>query len=214
MKRRSVAVQRPGNVPLDIRIINDRLNTLPPSAPRKIHLGCGPRSITGFIHIDLMPFPHIDYAADVRDLSFVPDNSVDLIYASHVLEHFGRWEYLDVLRAWTRAIKPGGVLRLAVPDFKACAAVYYERGLEHGISGLLGLICGGQRDPLDYHKMVFDEDLLRADLTALGYSDIGLWDWRTVEHSGVDDFSQAYIPHLQKDSGRHMSLNIQGVKKG
>lgn len=198
--------------PADIRIVNDKLNTLSPDTPRKLHVGCGPRRIEGFIHVDLMPFPHVDYVADVRNLSFVPDGSIDLIYASHVLEHFGRWEYADVLKSWTRALKKGGTLRLAVPDFKACVMQYTEHGLDDRLSGLLGLICGGQRDPLDYHKMVFDEQLLTADLKTLGYTAVEKWDWRAVEHADVDDFSQAYIPHLQKDTGRAMSLNLQAVK--
>jgi hypothetical protein len=103
-------------------------------------------------------------------------------------------------------------LRLAVPDFAACAALYYESGLTDRLSGLVGLLVGGQRDAYDFHKMVFDEESLRLDLVETGFEKTRRWDWRTTEHAGVDDYSQAYIPHMRKDDGRTMSLNIEAVK--
>ena len=177
----------------------------------KLHLGCGPRFIPGFVHIDAQSAPHVDIVGPVERLSF-PDESVSLIYASHVLEHFGRYEYRTVLKEWFRVLSPGGILRLAVPDFAACAAIYYERGLENGISGLVGLIVGGQRDGNDFHKMVFDEDFLRKELLAVGFREVRRWDWRNTEHSAIDDYSQAYLPHLEKDRGRLMSLNLEAIK--
>ena len=68
----------------------------------KLHLGCGKRCIPGFVHIDLADYPHIDYKSDVSDLSMFEDNSADLIYACHVLEHFKRYEIERVLTEWHR----------------------------------------------------------------------------------------------------------------
>jgi ubiquinone/menaquinone biosynthesis C-methylase UbiE len=161
--------------------------------------------------VDLLPAAHVDIVGPVERLPMT-DGSVSLIYASHILEHFGRYEYKAVLREWIRVLHPGGVLRLAVPDFAACAAIYYESGLIDGLSGLVGLIVGGQRGDNDYHKMIFDEASLRRDLLDLGLREVRRWDWRNTEHAGVDDYSQAYLPHLNKDGGRLMSLNLQGVK--
>jgi ubiquinone/menaquinone biosynthesis C-methylase UbiE len=180
--------------------------------PRKLHLGCGAAVIPGFFHIDALPGPHIDQVGRVDVLPLVADGSVELIYASHVLEHFGRYEYPAVLAEWLRVLQPGGVLRLAVPDFAACAKIYHERGLEDGLNGLVGLICGGQRNLLDFHKMIFDEPLLRDALLAAGFSTVRRWDWRETEHADIDDYSQAYLPHLDKINGLHMSLNLEAVK--
>ena len=180
--------------------------------PLKLHLGCGARFIPGFVHVDLADAPHIDVRADVRTLDFIPSDRADMIYASHVLEHFGRMEFRDVLCEWRRVLKPGGLLRLSVPDFAACASLYYEQGLANGLTGLIGLISGGQRDERDFHKMIFDEPFLTAELENIGFRDIRRWDWRTTEHVHVDDFSQAYLPHLEKERGRLMSLNLEGYK--
>ena len=177
----------------------------------KLHLGCGPRYIPGFVHVDLLRAPHVDIVGPVEKLPLA-NGEATLIYASHVLEHFGRREYQAVLAEWFRVLAPGGVLRLAVPDFAACAAIYYESGLIDGLSGLVGLIVGGQRDGNDYHKMVFDEAFLTRELLDTGFSTVRRWDWQTTEHAGVDDYSQAYIPHLQKQDGRLMSLNLEAFK--
>lgn len=177
----------------------------------KLHLGCGSRYIPGFVHIDAQSAPHVDIVGLVERLP-IEDSSAALIYASHILEHFGRFEYRAVLQEWFRVLQPNGILRLSVPDFAACAAIYYESGLVDGLSGLVGLIVGGQRDVYDYHKMIFDENFLRHELLNIGFREVRGWDWRATEHTKIDDYSQAYIPHLQKEHGRLMSLNIEAVK--
>jgi len=178
----------------------------------KLHLGCGSKYIPGFEHIDSTHHRHLSHCADVSHLPMYGDGTVDLIYASHVLEHFGRQEYPAVLREWHRLLRPGGVLRLAVPDFAAVAALYYEQGLVDGLTGLVGLVSGGQRDATDYHKMIFDEALLGQSLLEVGFTAFRRWDWRSTEHALIDDYSQAYLPHLDKQNGRLMSLNVEGIK--
>jgi len=85
----------------------------------KLHLGCGKRYIPGFVHVDLADFPHIDYQHDVRTLPMFSDNSVDLIYACHVIEYFDRIEVLDVLHEWYRVLKPGGGAASSRPRFRS-----------------------------------------------------------------------------------------------
>lgn len=178
----------------------------------KLHLGCGVKHIPGFYHVDALDYPHVDRIGPVEDLSFIADGTVGLIYACHVLEHFGRKEYRDVLAEWCRVLAPGGVLRIAVPDFRAAAELYLDPSNGIALPQVLGLLVGGQRDQYDYHKMVFDEETLSAALIQVGFSSVRRWDWRATEHSGLDDYSQAYLPHMEKDSGRLVSLNLEGVK--
>ena len=181
-------------------------------ATRKLHLGCGAKHIPGFLHVDGNPHPHVDVQGPVDRLPFLADASVDLIYAAHLLEHFGRAEVDGVLAEWYRVLAPGGVLRLAVPDYAACARLYVEGKLANGLPDILGLMMGGQRDHYDYHKMVFDRPSLDARLRRIGFRETRLWDWRTTEHAGLDDYSQAYLPHMDKTGGVLVSLNMEAVK--
>lgn len=180
---------------------------------KKLHLGCGPKHIPGFYHVDILDYPNVDRQAPVTDLSFIEDNQVELIYAAHLLEHFSRAEFFAVLAEWFRVLEPGGVLRLAVPDFGAVARLYVSGEFEGGMEyNFLGLVVGGQRDEYDFHKMIFDEPFLTRALKATGFTEVRRWDWRATEHSHIDDYSQAYLPHMDKENGTLMSLNLEGVK--
>ncbi len=177
----------------------------------KLHLGCGAKHIPGWFHVDALDYSHVDRLGPVEDLSFLEDCTVELIYAAHVLEHFGRRTYTAVLAEWRRVLQPGGVLRLAVPDFAVAAQLYLSGTLPRGIEDVRGLVCGGQRDTYDFHGMIFDEaDLTRA-LREVGFSSVRRWDWRTTEHSWLDDYSQAYIPHMDKETGTLVSLNLEAI---
>ena len=57
---------------------------------KRLHLGCGEKYIPGFTHIDIQPYKHIDHVSVVSKLDMIEDSTVELIYACHVLEHFGR----------------------------------------------------------------------------------------------------------------------------
>ena len=177
--------------------------------PERLHLGCGNRHIPGWHHVDLLDFPHVDRIGPVERLHHIADDSIELIYACHVLEHFGRYEVFDVVSEWYRVLAPGGQLRVCVPDFGA-ATHYY---LAHGdIRDVLGLIMGGQTTAYDYHKVIFDETSLGELLADVGFSSIQRYDWRTTDHAWLDDFSQAYLPHMDKDNGTMVSLNVEATK--
>tara|TARA_R110000824_G_scaffold104214_1_gene247286 strand:+ start:1753 stop:2313 length:561 start_codon:yes stop_codon:yes gene_type:complete len=183
-------------------------------SPVKLHLGCGPKYIPGFIHVDANPYEHVDHLGGVDNLEHIANDSVDLIYACHVLEHFGRNEFQQVLEEWHRILKPGGVLRLSVPDFAKTVKIYAEKSLlVDGIMTVMGSLVGGQRDAFDYHKIVFDEALLDQSLRDAGFQTTSLWDWRQTEHAHIDDQSQAYLPHMDKENGVLMSLNMEAFKE-
>ena len=114
----------------------------------KLHLGCGEKYIEGFIHVDLLEFDHIDYKTSIDKLYFAADDSIDLIYASHLLEHVGRHEFKNVLAEWYRALKPSGVLRIAVPDFEALISHYC---INHNLQEVCAFPCRGLRFPKPLH---------------------------------------------------------------
>jgi len=176
----------------------------------KINMGCGKRNFgPEWVHIDGGNFDHLDYH-NLEKLEF-DDSSVDLIYASHVLEYFDRDEVICVLEEWHRVLKDGGILRLAVPDFEAMVGLYISG---HDLKNFLGPIFGKIKmaDSHVYHKTVYDYDSLTTLLLDSGFSDIGRYDWRETEHSHFDDHSQAYIPHMDKENGTLISLNIEARK--
>lgn len=150
----------------------------------RLNLGAGDVEIDGYMPRDaktgdvLWPLPDADESADE-------------IRASHVLEHFPHSVVPDVLREWVRVLKPGGVLRIAVPDFEVLASQY----LAGASLPFQGYVMGGQTDRLDYHKTIFDIDILADLLRKAGLVGIRRWT------SEVQDC--AALP---------ISLNLAGTK--
>lgn len=175
----------------------------------KLHLGSGKRFIPGFVHIDLVAYEHIDYLHSIDDLSMFEKNSIDLIYNCHVLEHFHRFKVNKVLAEWYRVLKPGGILRISVPDFEALCELYLER---KDLSLVIGPIMGGQTYLYNIHYNIFDFNTLKKILEDIGFKDIKKYDWRETEHSDIDDYSQAYYPHMDKENGKLLSLNLEATK--
>lgn len=93
----------------------------------KINLGCGFVKFKGFVNVDIRKEVEPDIIDDVKNLNSFNHNSADLIYACHVLEHFGRHEYIKVLKRWYDVLKPGGILKLSVPDLEKVFNLYCEK---------------------------------------------------------------------------------------
>ena len=174
----------------------------------KLHLGCNHRDFgSDWTHIDGGDYPHL-HSHDIIKLPF-EDNSVNLIYASHVFEYFDREEAVDVLKEWNRVLKSGGTLRIAVPDFKKMIKLYFNNG--YSVDRFLGPLYGKMKmgDKFIYHKTTYDYSSLYFLLSLNGFNNIKPWDWKEVDHEKFDDCSQAYLPHMDKENGELISLNLE-----
>lgn len=175
---------------------------------KRLHLGCGTKHIEGFTNIDIRYLPGVDEVNNIRFLRNYQNNTVDLIYACHVLEHFSRWEYKNAISRWYEILKPGGVLRLAVPNFSAIATRYIQTG---DLREVMGLLYGGQDYDENYHYVTFDMKSMTEDLKAIGFKEVREYDHTVTVHADVDDYSKCYLPHMDP-AGTLMSLNIEAVK--
>jgi predicted SAM-dependent methyltransferase len=156
-------------------------------AQKKVNLGAGAKPLAGYENRDIKngqpAFPLTD-----------ADNSLDEIRASHVLEHFPHNRIPEVLADWVRALKPGGTLKIAVPDFDAIVDKYKQPGVEHPIEGWL---MGGQVDEHDQHRSIFNFNLLSTLFRRAGL-------WRVEPWKG-DGGDCSTLP---------ISLNVSGIKPG
>ena len=178
----------------------------------KLNLGCGWRNFgEDWIHIDGGDYNHLDHS-NITKLEF-KNNSVDLTYASHVLEYFDRDEVIPILQEWYRVLKPDGILRLAVPNFRAMVELYLSE--EYPIENFLGPLYGKMEMGRDmiYHKTTYDWNSLFNLLKKIEFSEIRKYNWEDYRvHVKNDDHSQAYIPHMDKENGKLISLNIEAIK--
>ncbi|HRG59143.1 MAG TPA: methyltransferase domain-containing protein [Bacteroidia bacterium] len=99
-----------------------------------LNLGCGTHYDSGseWTNLDFVSSGPGVIAHNL--LSGVPfqDNSFDLVYHSHVLEHFSKSDGEKLIDECFRVLKPGGTLRIAIPDLEQIAKNYLKY-LEIGI---------------------------------------------------------------------------------
>ena len=183
----------------------------------KLHLGCGNRHLDGYIHIDLDTYPHIDYLQDIRELPMFMDETVDLIYSCGAIQYFDRNEVKIVLKEWRRVLKTDGILRLSVPDFESIVKVYLQNGKNLDARGILGplfgkwLIKSNSSDRYIYQTTTYDYKSLRTLLNDCSFKYVKRYDWREVLPSHYDDYSMAYIPHMDQENGLQICLNVEAT---
>lgn len=137
-------------------------------------IGSGPISpymlsegkVTSFdIREDMKP----DVVCDVRKLP-VPDQTFDIVFSSHTLEHFAWGKVDQILREWSRVLKVGGELRIVVPNLRHVA----QRLLDDNIIPTdLWVLYGEQDYSKNFHAAGFTPNILKALVQSLDiYEDI------------------------------------------
>jgi predicted SAM-dependent methyltransferase len=156
--------------------------------------------------LDIEARPEVDYVADAANLSQFSDNSVDKIYASHVLEHFFYClnnELLSVLQEWHRVLKPNGLLMISVPNLKILCWLFLNPELKIADRiFLMRVIFGGQINQYDVHKVGFNFEILASFLQKVGFQDY----WQVDEFIMFDDCSRIRILDIP------ISLNVVAKK--
>jgi len=150
----------------------------------KLNLGSGTVKIRGYVPVD------VKLGSQVFPLTYI-DNTITEIRASHILEHFSHCQSLNVLKHWVGKLRPGGLIKLAVPDFAKIAKRYVQGKFEN----IEGYTVGGHTDAHDKHGAIFDDSSLRQLMTQAGLIDIKPW------KSTVKDCASLPI-----------SLNLQGSR--
>lgn len=92
--------------------------------PVLCNLGCGTRYHPAWINIDFRGDGYSVLEWDLRKRLPLPDASCDVVYSSHVIEHFDRAGARDFLAECWRVLKRGGVIRLVAPDLEDIARTY------------------------------------------------------------------------------------------
>lgn len=158
--------------------------------PLKLNIGGGDPNSDRYIEREGYTLVDRHVGKEAYPLDY-PDGCADEILASHVLEHFPYEQVQDVVNEWARVLKPGGLLKIAVPDL---AWILKHYGKKHPFN-LQGFMYGGHTDENDHHKSAFDADTLKQILSTAGLQRLGRW------NSDVEDC--ASLP---------LSCNFMGYK--
>lgn len=107
-----------GHVTVDVTSREGLLRGVKFDPAKALNVGCGHDYIEGWINIDGDINVDPDYVVelDSKDVRFpFEDNSMDLIYACHILEHIHHLPELK--REFARVLKPGGAMLVVAPHY-------------------------------------------------------------------------------------------------
>lgn len=146
----------------------------------KLNIGAGSTVIPGFTAIDRK------FGTEAYPLAY-EDGAVDEIRCSHLLEHLTFREASEALDEWSRVLKPGGRIRISVPDVDKCLADTSGKRLFY--------LMGGQMHDNDIHKSAYDRSRLEGLMSQAGIANIKEW-----------------VSHNTDCAAMPISLNLEGVK--
>jgi len=172
-------------------------DTLSPPADGliRLNIGAGDTVIPGFTAIDRK------LGTEAYPLAYA-DNSVEEIRCVHMLEHLSFAEVLKALEEWRRVLRPGGRLRISVPDVRKVAF------LTESDPKWAYYLMGGQTDADDFHKSAWDENRLRGYLETFGFHDVRHWSSQNTDLASFDAISL----NLEADKGERPAATSVDVK--
>ena len=206
-----------------------RLQALAGRKGLKVHLGAGGDVKAGWVNLDLdfKPSPKkrrarsdpettlVEY--DLRRGLPLPEGSCDYIYSSHFFEHLEYRDSLRLMRDCHRALRPGGVFRVALPTFKGLFSRYLEADEDSGLSPalskqilkLLPDLEPGTETMVDWinygvyqrgeHRYIYDENKVILLLKRIGF--------RSAEESSYKEGTDP-----DTEARRKYSFYVQAVK--
>lgn len=83
---------------------------------RRLNWGCGEDPPAGWVNSDLLDGPGVDVSCDIREGLPVEDGWFEYVVSMHALQMIRYPELVPVLAELRRVLRPGGVLRLGLPD--------------------------------------------------------------------------------------------------
>jgi predicted SAM-dependent methyltransferase len=188
-----------------------------------VNLGCGDHPFNGWLNVDLGGQPNLFWDL-TRPFEWAPAGAFDLCYSEHVLEHFSRPVGIAILREAFRSLRPGGIVRIAVPDLANVVRMYADEtflDVPHAArdvleptaveaTALFGSSYGTKGERLNVgmygwgHAYLYDEE----DLTRV-FAEAGFTDMRRCRHS---ESSHPGLRSLETRPQFQSALIVEGTK--
>jgi predicted SAM-dependent methyltransferase len=176
----------------------------PPLDQIRLEIGAGGQPQRGYLHLDVDRNGwHLEFVRGADRLPFA-DNSVQEIYASHVLEHIPPYRLVSTLQEWHRILQPSGRVEVHVPNMSQLSKAFQEGDVTRKwavVAALFGhvsanaaadhpdKITGGAR-----HQSCFDFALLQWTLASAGFIRV-----KDLTEEACDHYCeewQSVVPHL------------------
>jgi predicted SAM-dependent methyltransferase len=154
-----------------------------PAGKRGINLGCGGMTFKDWLNIDQDQPWHLDIMCDLmKGLPFLHESQFDAVFSEAFFEHVPRQAALNLLRDCHRALRPGGHVRISIPDLHKYVRAYNEGAvypeLRDAIIKEFGDFSGTRGELLNYlmresgHVWIYTQEELAWLLRRAGFVDV------------------------------------------
>jgi predicted SAM-dependent methyltransferase len=146
----------------------------------KLHLGCGPHHLDGWLNVDNTAYPGVDRLLDVT--AGLPFEGVSLIFAEHFIEHLDYRAAGALLRECRRVLRDDGVLRLTTPNLDWVWASHYKPVLTAD-EELLACFAINRAFRGWGHQFLYNFATLRDTLLEAGFGDVSRQEYGQSGHT-------------------------------
>ena len=176
---------------------------------RRLNWGCGSHPGPGWVNSDLKAGPGIDISCDIRHGLPLADASFDYIASIHSMPEVPWPHLVPTLSELRRVLRPGGTLRLALPDLERAIAAYQREDREYFLvpdaeMGSLGGKLVTQLVWYGYSRTLFTADFTEELLRKAGFADVRRCAYGTTcsEHAEI----------VELDDREHESLFMEATR--
>ena len=164
----------------------------------KLHLGPSDTYLNDFINIDVNN-PIADINGDAMDLSMFKDNTVSMILASHLIEHFSNVDAEKALKEWYRVLKPNCQLILELPDIYKCFKILVDKTDNDKFDevhrmAMIGVFGRGDWSVWQIHRYGYCVKTMINLLKKIGFSEV-------IEREPLDSSAKMYSMRVDARKG-------------
>ena len=168
----------------------------------KINIG-GETKKDGWKNLNVQKKPNVDIVGNIEDLSQFEDESIEEIYASHIIEHVDQKNIQNTFKGIFRILKKEGKFYVSVPDMDVLCHFFVSPLADKKTKfHTMRMIFGGQVDNYDYHYFGWNYEFMNDYLRDVGFLKIN-----KVGSFGLFNDTSDYKPY-----GFPISLNVIAIK--
>ena len=167
----------------------------------KLHIG-GEQSKPGWKILNIQKKDNTDFIGDISNLEQFKDESIEEIYASHVLEHVKHSLLMKTFLEIFRILKKGGKFYISVPDLFVLTNLFVSVESADKRFKIMKMMYGGQVDQYDFHYFGWYEEALSTFLYKSGFKT-----YAKVENFNIFDDTSSL-----KFDNKFISLNVVAFK--
>ena len=169
----------------------------------KLHIG-GKEIKEGWSILNIQKNDGVDFIGDISDLSQFEDNSIDEIYASHVVEHINQKNIKKTLSGIHRVLTTNGKFYISVPDMDVLCRIFIAKEAPAKVKfHVMRMMFGGQIDEFDFHYFGWNLEFLKDYLSSAGFKKI-----EKVKFFSIFNDTSNYAPYNEVP----ISLNVIAYK--